>query len=94
MILPVRNVQVFSAARLFLADVIHPGVKHVRAALRAFAERLLAGEIHRRGGLAVLVLAVAEIKFDLVLAVHLEHGGERKSLLAAEALQRPDLFLR
>ena len=43
---------------------------------------------------AVLLLAVAEIKFDLELGVQLQHGGERKSLLAAEILQRPDLFFR
>src|SRR5208283_188153 len=67
---------------------------HLRAALGTFAERLLAGEIHRRSRLAVLLLVVAEIKFDLELGRQLQDGGERESLFAAEALQRTDMFFR
>ena len=73
-----------------LAHVIHPGVEHLRAALGTFAERFFAGEIYRRARLAFLVLVVAEIKLRLELRAHLHDGGERKSLLAAETLQRPD----
>ena len=78
MILPVRKLQVLSAPACFLADVIHAAVENLRAAFRAFAQRFLAGEIHRRRRLAVLRLAVAKIKFQLELGVHLDHGGERE----------------
>src|SRR5204862_5827871 len=48
------------------------------------------GELHGRGSVAVLVLVLAEIKFRLELRGHLDDRRKRKSLLAAETLQRPD----
>ena len=79
------------AGRL-LAKVTHPRVEHPRAALRTFAQRFLAGEIHRRGRLAIFVsLVVAEIELNLELRRQFQHRGERFAHLAPETLQRPDL---
>jgi len=62
-------------AGLFFADVVHAAIEHLRAALRAFAERLLAGEIDGLRGLAFLG-AVAEIKLHLEFRRDLEHGAD------------------
>ena len=78
--------------RRLLADVIHPVLEDASLAFRTQTKRLLAGEIHRRG-VAAFFIVVAEIELDLVLRRKLDHGGEGKTLLAAEALERPDLLL-
>ena len=75
---------------LLLADVVHARIIDIAAARRTFAERFLAREINRRARLAVLVLVVAEIELRLEFRVHLNNGCERKTLLAAKTLQRPD----
>src|SRR5205823_5347995 len=46
--LPRTKIARLRRAGRFLADVAHPALEHARAALGAFAERLLAGEVHFR----------------------------------------------
>ena len=92
MILPDRKCKFAAAGGLF-ADVIHRRFEHAAAALRTFAQRLLAGEIHLRRPPLRLGLVLAEIELGLELRRHLDHGGERPAQLAAKPLQRPDLPL-
>src|ERR1051326_4308011 len=76
------------------ARVVHAVLEHAAAALRAFAQRLLAGEIDRlrRGAVAVLGL-IAEIKLEFVFGVEADDRGEGPALAAAKSLQRAELFL-
>src|SRR5437899_1296382 len=73
-----------------LADVIHPVLENTRAALRAFAQRLLAGKVHFRGRAPGKFVAVAEVELGLEFRAEFDDGGKRKALRAAETLQRPD----
>ena len=76
-----------------LANVIHGGFEDPVAALGAFANRFLAGEIHFGHDTVGIGLILAEIKFRLQLGSHLDDGGKWKPLLAAESLQRTHLPL-
>ena len=72
-----------------------PTSNSARAALRTFAERFLAGEIHRRGSFAVLALLfLAKIKFHFEFGRQFDDGSKWKSLLATKALQRADFVCR
>src|SRR5204863_9793424 len=77
-----------------LAGVVHAVVEHPTAALRTFADRLLAREINRRGRTAVAVLRlIAEIELKFVFGIEADDRGEGPPLPAAETLQRAELFL-
>ena len=73
------------------AGVVHARLEHPRLALRTGADRFVPGEIDGHRAFARVVLLVAEIELELVLRRELEHRGERKTLPAAKALQRPQL---
>src|SRR5712691_12423738 len=76
------------------ARVVHSVVEHPSAALRTFAERLLAGKINRLGGTAFAVLRlIAEIELKFVFGTESDDRGEGPALPAAETLQRAELFL-
>src|SRR5207247_5373650 len=74
--------------------VVHSVVEHPAAALRTFADRLLAGKINRLGRTAVAVLRlIAEIELKFVFGIEADDRGEGPALPAAETLQRTELFL-
>src|SRR5437588_273579 len=75
----------------FFADEVHGRFKNPAAALRTFADRLLAGEIHLGYRAVGFGLVLAEVEFGLELRSHLYDRGKRPALLAAETLKRTDL---
>src|SRR5947208_6299190 len=74
----------------FLADVAHPALEHARAALGAFAERLLAGEVHFRHLAGRVLFLLPEVKLRFEFVRQFDDRGERPAQLAAKPLQRPD----
>ena len=81
-------------AHRLLAHVGHPVLVDVRLALGALADGFLAREIHHNGSALGIDVLVAEVELRLELRRKFHDGSERKTLLAAEALKRPDLLLQ
>src|SRR5437762_690152 len=74
----------------FLADVAHPALEHARAALEAFAERFLAGEVHFRHLAGRILFFLPEVKLRFEFVRQFDDRGKGPALLAAKPLQRPD----